>query len=109
MEQWNCGKRFGVDFVVGLRHPDSLAISAHGAFVAAKPSSHDIIRVCTFHTGLQFPALCPSDVMLERQVTKLLDEGWKWMTANEVYVCCCGMSHPGPDEPFWKMDELTNL
>jgi hypothetical protein len=41
--------------------------------------------------------------MLEKQVAKLLEEGWKWMTPSDLYLCCCGMSFPGPDQPFWKM------
>lgn len=103
MERFNCGgTRFGVDFVIGLYHPESLAISAHGAFVAVK--INDQIRTCTFHAGIQFPALCPSNTMLEHQVSKLVNEGWKWMTPNDIYVCCCGMALPGSNEPFWTME-----
>jgi hypothetical protein len=102
MERFNHGEHFGVYSVIGLRHPDSLAISAHGAFVAAKLTAGELTRICVFHAGIQFPAVCPSDVMLEQQITKLVEEGWIWMTLSEVCVCCCGMSHPGPDEPFWR-------
>jgi hypothetical protein len=108
MENFNHGKHFGLYSVMGLRHPDSLAISAHGAFVVAKMSEkEDKHRICVYHAGIQFPGLCPSDQMLEQQIAKLIEEGWKWMTLGEVIVCCGGMSHPGPDEPFWRHRYFT--
>jgi hypothetical protein len=106
-KQFNCGEQFGEDIIIGLYHPESEAIAAHGAFVATKLPNEEMIRVCTFHTGIQFPALCPSEFMLEKQVTKLLEEGWQWMTSKELYVCCCGMSFPGQDQPFWTIDIKT--
>lgn len=105
-KQYNCGDKFGVEFVMGLYHPDSDAISADGSYVVAKLSGEDMMRMCTFYKGVSFPSRCTSDD-IKRQVTKLVEEGWKWMTPSNVYVCCCGMSHPGPDEPFWSPGSLS--
>ena len=105
-QQFNCGERFGVKFVIGLYHPKSVALSAHGAYVVAKLHGENMMRMCTFHDGISFPALCICDDV-KRQVLKLLEEGWKWMSPSDVYVCCCGMSHPGPDEPFWSPGSIS--
>ena len=109
MEHFNNCVNFGIFSVIGLRHPESLAISAHGAFVVAKVNDQEISRICVFHNGIQFPALCPSNVMLAQQISKLVEEGWIRMTKDELNVCCYGRSHPGPDEPFWQHRSFIDL
>lgn len=95
----NHGSSMDLDMLVGLRHKDTHAISAHGAFIAAR-GPNTVITTCVLFDGVQFLSCCSKNE-LDSQIQNLLDRRWVWMTKDDVTVACFGMGTPGADQPFW--------
>lgn len=106
LEAYNHGPRFKINLLIGLRHPESEQLSAHGAFVVAQLTGEGFVRTCSFYDGAEITSTC-SPTALDDTITYLLHRRWVWMGQSDIMVACHGMSLPCI--PFWITMDHPNL
>lgn len=97
----NVGNKFGLLFLAGVRHPDTIPISAHGCFLIAIKQNeiNDKALVCTFFDGYSFISVHPKHTAFNIFDELIQERNWKNMEEHDIYVSCHGMGNP--KIPFW--------
>lgn len=101
--KWNHGSRYGLELLIGVRHPSAALSFDHGAYMIAKRQDEPFYRACFFFASSEIRFTHPDLSTALRQVFDLRAKGWTYMREPlDVYVTCHGTGLPPADGPFWR-------
>ena len=99
----NHGTRYGLELLIGVRHPSASLSFDHGAFMIAKRRDEPFYRACFFFASSEIRFTYADARTALRQLFDLRGKRWTYMREPvDVYVTCHGTGLPSEEGPFWK-------